>query len=426
MNSTQHHISKRKEVSLLMEDNSIAFFSANISYPTNADEKHSYVPNTDMICLTGIGKENSFFIITKKESKIEEYLFIEKYDVHKSLWDGYMISKGDARDISKIENVLYHNDLDSFIATHVPKFDTVYCNINEHLRNSNWQKTGNSILLKSLKKKFPIHKYLRINPIMHHVRSVKTDYELEIIRKSCAIASESFREVLKIIKPNINEFEIKASLLYNFMKRGAEKESFPFIIGSGNNSCTLHYTEANKICQKDAVILMDFGCKYKSYCSDMTRVVPINGSFNKRQKDIYNAVLRVHKKANQILKPNIKLKEYHRQVGEFMKKELIDLKLISLHEIQKEDPKNPAYKRYFMHGTSHFIGLDVHDYGVWDNPIQENMTFTVEPGIYVPEENIGVRIENCYIIKENKENINLMKKAPIEVDDIEEIMNSSL
>ena len=414
---------KRLELFKSLPNNTIAFIAASISYPKNADEMHTYSPNTDMLCFTGITQFETIFAILKNGKQCTEYLFIKPIDEQKVLWDGSMLSKEEATEISGISNIHTLDDFDSFLYGTVPNFENIFLNSNEHLRNSLCISTGDSLLSKKIKEMFPLHNYGRLSSIIHSIRSKKTTYELQALREACLVSSLSFREILKQIKSNKYEYEIKAELIYNFLKQNTQGEAFESIIAAGKNACTLHYTETGGALSDGEMVLMDFGCKKNHYCSDMTRIVPINGRFSKRQKEVYEAVLDVHKYANTILKPGILLSDYHEKVGGFMQEILLRIKLLTNEDIKKQTKESPAYKKYFMHGTSHFIGLNVHDYGLWKEPVEENMVFTIEPGIYIPEEKIGVRLENCYIINKNSENENLMEKAPIEPEEIEDFMN---
>tara|TARA_Y100001933_G_scaffold260646_1_gene313248 strand:- start:3440 stop:4297 length:858 start_codon:yes stop_codon:yes gene_type:complete len=277
--------------------------------------------------------------------------------------------------------------------------------------------------VKNFKIKYPEHSVKRSAPIMHDIRSKKDDIEIELMQNACNITEKGFRRILKFIQPGVMEYEIEAELMHEFLINRSRGFAYTPIIGSGASACVLHYIENNKKCYDGDVILMDFGAEYANYSSDLTRCVPVNGKFTKRQKDVYNAVLHVKNEATKLLKPGILLNEYHKLVGELMQEQLVKLGLISLNDIKNQDPKWPAYKKFFMHGTSHYIGLDTHDLGSWTKPICEKMVFTVEPGIYIPEEKLGIRLEDDVVVHSNGEPINLMKNIPIEAEEIEELMN---
>jgi Xaa-Pro aminopeptidase len=277
--------------------------------------------------------------------------------------------------------------------------------------------------VKKFKSDFPNHSILRSAPIMHKIRSIKDPLEIELMQKACDITEKGFRRILKFVKTGKMEYEIEAELMHEFLSNRSKGFAYSPIIASGSSACVLHYGENNKSCNEGDVILMDFGAEYANYSSDLTRCVPVNGKFTSRQKEVYNSVLRVKNDATKLLKPGVLLNEYHKIVGEIMEKELIKLQLISTQDVKNQDPNWPAYKKYFMHGTSHYIGLDTHDLGSWTNPIEENMVFTVEPGIYIPEEGLGIRLEDDVVVQKNGNPINLMKNIPIEADEIEELMN---
>jgi Xaa-Pro aminopeptidase len=270
---------------------------------------------------------------------------------------------------------------------------------------------------------FPIHPTLRVAPIMHQIRSVKDSIEIEIMKQACDITEKGFRRILNFIKPEVMEYEIEAELMHEFLSNRSKGFAYTPIIASGKSACVLHYIENNKSCKDGDIILMDFGAEYANYASDLTRCVPVNGKFTSRQKEVYNSVLRVKNEATKLLNPGVFLNDYHKQVGKLMEEELLKLNLISSKDIQNQDSKWPAYKKYFMHGTSHYIGLDTHDVGSWTEPIEENMVFTVEPGIYIPEEGIGIRLEDDVVVQKNSAPKNLMENIPIEAEEIEDLMN---
>jgi Xaa-Pro aminopeptidase len=272
-------------------------------------------------------------------------------------------------------------------------------------------------------KKYPVHTYLRSNPILHELRAVKYQIEIELMQNACNITEKGVRRILPFIKPGVMEYEIEAELMHEFLRNRSQGFAYTPIIGSGRNACVLHYIDNNQECKDGDVILMDFGAEYANYSSDLTRCVPVNGRFTKRQKDVYNAVNRVKNAAIEILKPGVTLKDYHVKVGHLMEKELVDLNLITMDDIKNQDPDWPAYKKYFMHGTSHYIGLDTHDYGTWTEPIPEGSVFTVEPGIYILEEELGIRLEDDYVLTKDG-HVNLMGNIPIEAEEIEDLMNA--
>jgi Xaa-Pro aminopeptidase len=305
------------------------------------------------------------------------------------------------------------------------KCDDVYLNSNEHTRAVVEVETRDARFIKWCKETFPLHAYNRITPHMHDLRAVKSASEIDQIQTACNITEEGFRRVLKFVKPGVMEYEIEAEYVHEFVRRGSRGFAYTPIVASGFNSCVLHYIENDQACKAGDLLLMDVGAEYGNYNADMTRTIPVSGRFTPRQKEVYNAVLRIMKEAKSILKTGILIDEYHKQVGEIVTKELLDLKLISMNDVKNQDPAWPAYKKYMMHGTSHHLGLDVHDVGNWDNKVAPGMVFTVEPGIYIREENFGIRLENDVVITPGG-NDDLMKNIPIEAEEIEELMNSKV
>jgi len=303
--------------------------------------------------------------------------------------------------------------------------DTVYINTNEHYRANVETETREDRFTKWLKNKYPAHVVAKSNPILQRLRSVKDKIELDLIQNACDITEKGFRRILNFVKPGVMEFEIEAEFMHEFLRNRSKKFAYTPIVASGNNANVLHYIENNQECKAGDLILLDIGAEYANYSSDMTRTIPVSGKFTKRQKEVYNAVLRVKNEATKLLVPGADWAEYHIEVGKLMTSELIGLKLISKADVKNENPDWPAYKKYFMHGTSHHMGLDTHDYGILTEPMEANMVFTVEPGIYIPDEGFGVRIEDDVVIQKKGEPFNLMKNIPIEAEEIENIMNQS-
>ena len=301
--------------------------------------------------------------------------------------------------------------------------ENVYLNTNEHIRAEIFVETRNSRFINTCKKEYPLHSYHRSAPLMHQLRAIKSEEEISALQKACDITEKGFRRILNYVKPGVMEYEIEAEFIHEFINQQSRGFAYTPIIASGFNACVLHYIENNQQCNDGDVILMDVGAEYANYNADMTRAIPVNGTFTKRQKEIYNAVLRVKQEATKMLTPGNKIVEYHKEVGKVMESELLGLDLISKTDIKNQNPESPAYKKYFMHGTSHHLGLDVHDVGNIYQEMQSGMVFTVEPGIYIREENLGIRLENDVVITENGIN-DLMKNIPIEANEIEELMNS--
>lgn len=390
-----------------LEKNSIAIFNSNDIYSTGADSTLPFVQHRDIFHLSGVDQEESILLIfpdcNNKEHR--EILFLKETNEHIAVWEGEKLTKEKAYGVSGIKTVYWLNQFQSILKQLVLESDFVYLNSNEHLRSNTVMESREDRFVKKFKNDYPQHAIKRSAPIMHAIRSVKDPIEIKLMQNACNITEKGFRRILNFIKPGVNEFEIEAELMHEFLINRSKGFAYTPIIGSGSAACVLHYIENNMVCNDGDVILMDFGAEYANYCSDLTRCVPVNGKFTKRQKQVYNAVLHVKNEATKLLRPGLLLNEYHIQVGKLMEEQLINLKLISPDDIKKQDPKWPAYKKYFMHGTSHYIGLDTHDVGSWINPIEKGMVFTVEPGIYIPEENLGIRLEDDVVVKADRKSV---------------------
>ncbi|MDG1237286.1 MAG: aminopeptidase P family protein [Flavobacteriales bacterium] len=421
----QLFINNRKRFKKNLKENSLAVFNSNDIYNTGADSTLPFSQHRDIFHLSGVDQEESILVIfpSCKNTSHKEILFLKETNEHIAVWEGEKLTKKRATEVSGISTIYWLNQFESIFRQLVIESENVYLNANEHLRTKNEMETREDRFVKKFKSDFPNHSILRSAPIMHKIRSIKDPLEIELMQKACDITEKGFRRILKFVKTGKMEYEIEAELMHEFLSNRSKGFAYSPIIASGSSACVLHYGENNKSCNEGDVILMDFGAEYANYSSDLTRCVPVNGKFTSRQKEVYNSVLRVKNDATELLKPGVLLNEYHKMVGEIMEKELIKLQLISNQDVKNQDPNWPAYKKYFMHGTSHYIGLDTHDLGSWTNPIEENMVFTVEPGIYIPEEGLGIRLEDDVVVQKNGNPINLMKNIPIEADEIEELMN---
>ena len=421
----QLFINNRKRFKKNLKENSLAVFNSNDIYNTGADSTLPFSQHRDIFHLSGVDQEESILVIfpSCKNTSHKEILFLKETNEHIAVWEGEKLTKKRATEVSGISTIYWLNQFESIFRQLVIESENVYLNANEHLRTKNEMETREDRFVKKFKSDFPNHSILRSAPIMHKIRSIKDPLEIELMQKACDITEKGFRRILKFVKTGKMEYEIEAELMHEFLSNRSKGFAYSPIIASGSSACVLHYGENNKSCNEGDVILMDFGAEYANYSSDLTRCVPVNGKFTSRQKEVYNSVLRVKNDATKLLKPGVLLNEYHKMVGEIMEKELIKLQLISNQDVKNQDPNWPAYKKYFMHGTSHYIGLDTHDLGSWTNPIEENMVFTVEPGIYIPEEGLGIRLEDDVVVQKNGNPINLMKNIPIEADEIEELMN---
>ena len=425
-----HPISKklfeynRALFSAQLDKQSLAVFCSNDQMPTNADGTMPFKQNSDLFWLSGIDQEESKLIIFPECStpKHREILFLKETSDLIAIWEGAKLSKDKAYETSGIRTVYWESQFDDIFEKLMQEVKTVYLNSNEHARSTSIVQTQTDRFNDWCKSKFSTKAFVKSAPIMHDLRATKHSIEVDLMQHACNITEKGFRRVLKSVKPGIMEYEIEAEYMHEFLINRSRGFAYEPIIASGRNACVLHYIDNNNVCKDGDIILMDVGAEYANYASDMTRCVPVNGMFTKRQKQVYNAVLSVMKQAASMLRPGILLEDYHKEVGLIMQTKLIELGLIDQHDIDKQDPKRPAYKKYFMHGTSHFLGLDVHDVGNFKNPIKEGMVFTCEPGIYILEEKLGIRLENDLLIT-NDEPFDLMANIPLEANEIEDLMN---
>ncbi|MBK9190766.1 MAG: aminopeptidase P family protein [Crocinitomicaceae bacterium] len=408
-----------------LSPNSIAFFNSNDIYPVSADSTMPFQQHRDIFYLSGVDQEESILVLYPDafNPQHREMLFLRETNETIAVWEGEKLTKEAAFQTSGIKSVFWLSQFETVLKTVMAQAENVYINTNEHTRRHTDTETREDRFIERLKSDFPAHTYKKAAPILHRIRSVKEKEELDLMQIACDITGKGFQRVLDFVKPNVWEYEIEAEIIHEFIRNRSKGFAYTPIIGSGKNACVLHYIENNKQCKKGDVILMDFAAEYANYASDLTRCVPVSGQFTKRQKAVYNAVLRVKNAATKLLVPGTLLVDYHLEVGKLMEKELLALKLINKTDIKKQDPAWPAYKKYFMHGTSHFLGLDTHDVGLWTEPIKAGMVFTVEPGIYIPQENLGIRLEDDVVVQKKGQPFNLMKNIPIEADHIEELMN---
>jgi Xaa-Pro aminopeptidase len=417
-------IANRAKFAKQLKPSSLALFVSNDILPTNADGSFGFVQNSDLFYLCGVDQEDTILMIFPdvKDGKHKEVLFIKETSELIAIWEGAKLTKDQAKDVSGIENIYWHHEFEKVFKTFVFQAETFYLNSNEHTRRYIDMETAENRFNKQLVAKYPLHKIERSAPIMHKIRAIKHSIEIELIQQACNITEKGFRRLLGFIKPGVMEYEIEAELIHEFVRNRSRGFAYGPIVASGANACVLHYVENNKACKNGDVILLDVAAEYANYASDLTRCVPVNGKFTPRQKEVYNAVLRVMKAAKDLLKVGNTFEKYNKAVGDLMTEELLQLGLIKSEDVKNQNPNWPAYKKYFMHGTSHFLGLDVHDVGFFYEPMQAGMVFTCEPGIYIPEEGLGIRIENDILITE-RGNDDLMKNIPIEVDEIEALMN---
>lgn len=419
-------IKNRKNFADQMKSNSLAVFNSNDIYPISADSTMPFEQHRDIFYLSGVDQEESILVLFPDcpKEKHREILFLKETNAHIAVWEGEKLTKEKAFETSGVKTVYWLQDLEKIMFEIMTQCDTVYINTNEHYRATNETETREDRFTKWLKDKYPAHAVAKSNPILQRLRSVKDPIEIDLIQQACNITEKGFRRILNFVKPGVWEYNIEAEFMHEFLNNCSKGFSYTPIIASGNNANVLHYIENNQICKAGDLILIDVGAEYANYASDMTRTIPVSGKFSQRQKAVYNAVNRVKKEATKMLVPGTIWADYHVEVGKIMTSELLGLGLLDKADVQNEDPEWPAYKKYFMHGTSHHMGLDTHDYGILTEPMQANMVFTVEPGIYIPDEGFGIRLEDDVVIQENAEPFNLMRNIPIEADEIEDLMNS--
>jgi len=417
------YIDNRKNFSKHLKPNSLALFVSNDILPTNGDGSLGFIQNSDLLHLSGVDQEDTILLIypDAKDGKQKEILFIKETSELIAIWEGAKLTKQQATDVSGIINIMWFHEFEKTFKAIGFQAEHFYLNSNEHTRRYIDMETAEMRFNKKIMAQFPLHHIERSAPIMHRIRSIKHPIEIELMQQACNITEKGFRRLLSFTKPGVMEYEIEAELIHEFVRNRSRGFAYGPIIASGGNACVLHYVENNKECKDGDVILLDVAAEYGNYASDMTRCIPVSGKFTKRQREVYDSVLRVMKGAAAILKPGNTFEKYNAAVGDMMTKELIHLGLITEEDVKNQNPAWPAYKKYFMHGTSHFIGLDVHDVGFFAEPMQVGMAFTIEPGIYIPEENLGIRLENNYIITATGNN-DLMKNIPLEADEIEALM----
>ncbi|MDB9961327.1 aminopeptidase P family protein [Oceanihabitans sp.] len=418
-------IKNRKNFIAQMKPSSLAVFNSNDIYPISADSTLPFAQHRDIFYLSGVDQEESILVLFPDcpNPKHREILFLKETNEHIAVWEGEKLTKAAALKTSGIKTVYWLQDLEKVLFELMTQCENVYINTNEHYRASVETETREDRFTKWLKEKYPAHNVAKSNPILQRLRSVKNQTELDLIQTACNITEKGFRRILNFVKPDIWEFNIEAEFIHEFLNNRSKGFAYTPIVASGNNANVLHYIENNQQCKAGDLILLDVGAEYANYASDMSRTIPVSGKYTKRQREVYNAVNRVKNDATKLLVPGALWAEYHIEVGKLMTSELLGLGLIDKADVQNENPDWPAYKKYFMHGTSHHMGLDTHDYGLLHEPMQANMVFTVEPGIYIPDEGFGIRLEDDVVIQANGEPFNLMRNIPIEVDEIEALMN---
>ncbi|HKL91473.1 MAG TPA: aminopeptidase P family protein [Allomuricauda sp.] len=418
-------VKNRKKFMAQMRPKSIAVFNSNDVYPIGADSTLPFEQDRDLFYLSGADQEETILLLFPDaiDPKHREILFVRETNDHIAVWEGAKLTKEKATEVSGIETVYWLTDFDKIFFDLMTEADTIYFNTNEHYRQAVETQTREDRFIEKCKKEYPAHQWAKSNPILQNIRGVKEPEEIELMQTACDITEKGFRRILKFVKPGVWEHEMEAEFLHEFIRNRSKGFAYSPIIASGSNANVLHYVENNQQVKDGDMILMDLAAEYANYSSDMTRTIPANGKFTARQKEVYSAVLRVKDEATKMLVPGTIWAEYHKEVGKLMTSELIGLGLLDKADVQNEKPDWPAYKKYFMHGTSHHIGLNTHDYGELKKPMKANMVFTVEPGIYIPAEGMGIRLEDDVVIQEKGGPFNLMRNIPIEIEEIEELMN---
>lgn len=417
-------IRNREKLRNLLKPNSIVVIHANDILPTNADGTFRLQQNRDLFYLSGVDQEETVLVLypDAQTERDREILFVRETNDHLAVWEGAKLDKDQATSVAGVERVEWSETFESAFMALAPQADHIYLATNEHLRAMRTVETRNDRFIKECQKRFPLHRYERLAPLTNQLRIIKEEQEVETLQKACDITEAGFRRILGFVQPGVGEWEVEAEYLHEFVRSRSLGFAYSPIVGSGKNACVLHYLENNQLCQDGDLLLMDVAAEYGNYNADMTRTIPVNGKFTPRQRAVYDSVLSIFRQANEILRPGITPKDYQQQVREFTEKELISLGLIDAKEAAEQDrEKLPLVSKFFMHGTSHHLGLDVHDVTPFNEPVREGMVFTIEPGIYIPEENMGVRLENDVLIEKDG-NRDLMGNIPIEADEIEALM----
>ncbi|PJJ54999.1 aminopeptidase P N-terminal domain-containing protein [Hymenobacter chitinivorans] len=405
---------------------SLAIFHSNDVMPTNADGTMAFRQNNDLFYLSGVDQEESILVIfpDAKLPQYREILFLKETSDHILVWEGYKLTKDDARAQSGVRTIMWLDSFETVLPALMNEAENVYLNSNEHIRAVVEVETRDARLGKKLREAYPLHQYRRVAPIMHQLRAIKSEEEIRLMREAANITEKAFRRLLGFVQPGVWEYEIEAEILHEFVRNRSRGPAYGSIIASGANACILHYVSNDLQCQDGDVLLLDFGAEFGNYAADLSRSIPVNGTFTPRQRAVYEAVLRVMKHATSRLVAGNNIEDYHAEVGRVMEQELIKLDLLNESDVKSQDPAAPLYKKYFMHGTSHYLGLDVHDVGAKYRTFEAGMVYTCEPGIYIREEGLGIRLENDILITASG-NEDLMKNIPLEADDIERLMREA-
>ena len=419
-------LNRRRFIRKMLPD-SIAIFHSNDLMPRNGDTFHPFRQNSDLFYLSGLDQEETVVVLFPDcvKEEFQEIAFIKRTDEFIAIWQGEKLTKEKATAISGIQKVYWLDQMDNILNELILLSKRIYVNPNENDRFNSAVEDRNLRFAKALQKRYPLHKYHRSQPLLKKLAMIKSPLEIELMQRAIHITGDAFKRVLEFVQPGVMEYEVEAEITHQFIKSGANGHAYEPIVASGANSCILHYVKNNQRCKEGDLLLMDFGAEYANYAADLSRTVPVSGQFTDRQRKVYDAVLTVMKGAQELLVPGTMLEDYHKEVGKMMESALLDLKLLTPSDIEKQDSSYPAYKKYFMHGTSHHLGLDVHDLANRYDPIQAGMVFTCEPGIYIREEEIGIRLENDILVTDAGP-VDLMAGVPIEAEEIEELMNAGV
>lgn len=418
-------VKNREKFIAKMAPNSIAILTSNDIMPNNADDVMGFAQNNDLFYLSGVDQEESILVLYPDAASPEnrEMLFVKETNELIKIWEGDKLTKEKAFEVSGIKNVKWLQDFELAIQYMAFEADNFYLGHNEHKKTLTAEmNTQQDRMIKWCKKRYPLHNYLRAAKITREIRQIKTVEEIDLIQAAAAISVGGFKRVLKAVKPGMMEYELEAELTYELIRKGGKRHAFMPIVASGGNACALHYNTNDSLCNNGDMVLMDFGVCYANYNSDTTRCFPVNGKFSERQREVYEAVLYCLKEGSKLLKPGAVSADYEKEMAGLVEGQLIKLGLLKAEDVKKQDPDKPLYKKYFMHGTAHHIGLDVHDVGLYTRPFEEGMVLTCEPGIYIPEEGLGCRLENDYLITKTGAK-NLTAAMPIEIDEIEALMS---
>jgi len=419
-------IDNRIKFRKLLNNKSLAIFQSNDEFTRSGDQDFPFKQNADLFYLCGIDQEKTILLIYPDcpNPLYREVLFLRQTNDHIKVWEGHKYSKTSAQNASGIQSVYWLEDFDAILHSIITYAEHIYLNVNENVTSASVIPSRDLRFIEQMKAKYPLHHYERAAPLMRQLRDTKSHDEVQLIQKACDITGDAFSRVLRFVRPGVKEYEIEAEIIHEFIRKRATGHAYPPIIASGGNANILHYGDNNQPCKDGDLILMDFGAEYANYNADMTRSIPVNGRFTPRQKEVYNAVLHVMKEATKLLLPGTSSKDYNQNVGELMTEQLIGLKLLAVKDVKNQNPAYPLYKKYFMHGISHHLGLDVHDLANRYLPFAEGNVLTCEPGIYIPQEGFGIRLENNILLTSDG-NTDLMKHIPLDAEEIEEIMNST-